>query len=285
MSVGSIYKIEFPNGKHYIGLTTTSLEKRKIQHKCNANIGETTCLYNALRKYDIVNTFELIEIDTADTLEKLYEKEIEYIKTYNSHYIDGNGYNMTYGGDGNHGYIFTEEIKEQMSNNRKKYCENNLEWGKEHGEKMKQYYVNNPEAREQMSKIKKQQYIDNPEAREQMSKIKKQHYIDNPEAREQMSEITRKQFENPELRIKHSEIKKIYYKEHPETIQKMLDTMGKNTPFDIFKKDGTFIKTFTYQFEAKQYLQKEYSITSTIKIAEVLNGNRKSSAGFVFKYK
>ena len=285
MSIGSIYKIKFPNGKHYIGLTTTSLEKRKIQHKCNANIGETTCLYNAIRKYNMIDTFELIEIDTADTLEELYEKEIEYIKSYNSYYKNDKGYNMTYGGDGAHGYIFTEEIKEQMSNIRKAYCKDNLEWGEKHGKKMKQYYVDNPEAREQMSEIKKQHYVDNPEAREQMSEIKKQHYVDNPEAREQMSKITRKNFENPELRIKHSEIKIKYYKEHPETILHMLDTMGKNKPFDIFKKDGTFIKTFTYQFEAKEYLQKEHNITSTIKIAEVLNEKRKSSAGFVFKYK
>jgi len=32
MSVGSIYKIQFPNGKHYIGLTRRSLEDRQKQH-------------------------------------------------------------------------------------------------------------------------------------------------------------------------------------------------------------------------------------------------------------
>ena len=50
-------------------------------------------------------------------------------------------------------------------------------------------------------------------------------------------------------------------------------------------KDGTFIKTFTYQFEARAYLQEEFNITSTIKIGEVLCGNRNTSAGFKFKYK
>ena len=33
--------------------------------------------------------------------------------------------------------------------------------------------------------------------------------------------------------------------------------------------DGTFIKTFSYQFEAREYLQKEYDITSFIKISDV----------------
>ena len=94
MSVGSIYKIEFPNGKHYIGLTSRSLEKRKE----NINVCEnddTRVLYKALRKYEMVDTFELVEIDTADTLEELCEKEIGYILSYNSYYMDGNGYNMT----------------------------------------------------------------------------------------------------------------------------------------------------------------------------------------------
>ena len=65
----------------------------------------------------------------------------------------------------------------------------------------------------------------------------------------------------------------------------MLDGKGQNKPFDVFTTDGIFIKTFTYQFEATEYLQKEYHITSSIKIGEVLLGRLKSSAGFLFKYK
>ena len=90
MYYGSIYKIVFPNGKHYIGLTTTSLEQRTKEHKKSAKNGDTKCLYNALRKYDMVDTLELIEIDTADTEEELCEKEIGYIVEYNSYYMNGN---------------------------------------------------------------------------------------------------------------------------------------------------------------------------------------------------
>ena len=78
---------------------------------------------------------------------------------------------------------------------------------------------------------------------------------------------------------------KQYYENNQDARQKLSDGKGKNNQFDVFKTDGTFIKTFTYQFEAREYLQKEHNITSTIKISEVLAGNRKSSAGFVFKYK
>ena len=65
-----------------------------------------------------------------------------------------------------------------------------------------------------------------------------------------------------------------YYANMSDIISSILDT-----------KDGTFIKTFTYRFEAKEYLQKEYQITSSPEIGSVLNGSKKSSLGFVFKYK
>lgn len=368
MTCGSIYKIQFPNGKHYIGLTTTSLKQRERQHKTNAKSGDTRYLYNALRKYDMVDTFELIEIDTADTLEELCEKEIEYIKEYNSYYMNGKGYNMTYGGEGTNGYVFTEELKKQQSERRKKYYEENPDAGKEHSEKLKQYYKDNPEdrdkqsermkiilnnpeiigkmsesqqkrwdieARREMSEIKKSYYDEHPEARKQhsekmkknfenpeaiqknkeaqkkyveehpesrerMSEISKQYwssqeareqqserrkkYFENPESREKNSESQKKRFENLEARQKMSEIKKKHYEDNPDARRKA-STRGQHKPFDVFTIDGTYVKTFTYQFEAKEYLQKEYNITSTFKISEVLAGNRNSSAGFVFKYK
>ena len=125
MTFGSIYKIQFPNGKHYIGLTTTSLEKRHYEHKFFAKNGDAKyLLYKALNKYDMIDNFELIEIDTGNTLEELYKKEIDYIIQYNSYYINGNGYNMTYGGDGTHGYVYTEENKQKMSESQIKRFEN-----------------------------------------------------------------------------------------------------------------------------------------------------------------
>ena len=71
MSGGSIYKIPFHNGKNYIGLTTTSLEQRTKEHKKDAKNGDTRYLYNALRKYYMVDALELVEIDTADTRDEL----------------------------------------------------------------------------------------------------------------------------------------------------------------------------------------------------------------------
>jgi hypothetical protein len=336
MSFGYIYKIIFPNGKHYIGQTTTSLKQREKEHRKCANQGDTKCLYAALRKYDMVDTFELIEIDTADTLEELCEKEIKYILEYNSYYQNKNGYNMTFGGEGTNGYIFTEEDKQRASEKTKKYFEI-PENRQKQSDSLKKYFEDNPEAREQLSKTKKKYVEDNPDVRKQMSEIQKKrfenlherekqsektkkYFEDNPEARENASKITTNYFENPENKKKHSERRKKYfednpdagkehskrlkkyyenpeaiqknrdrmmkhYKDNPEAKQKILDKKGKNKPFDMFTIDGTFIKTFNYQFEAKEYLKQEYHITSIIKISEVLSGKRNHSAGFVFKYK
>jgi hypothetical protein len=283
MTCGYIYKIVFPNGKHYIGLTTTSLEQRTKEHKYRAKGGDTKCLYNALRKYEMVDTFELIEIDTADTLEELCEKEIGYIIEYNSYGGDGSGYNMTRGGEGTVGYIHTEENNQKNSERVKKYYEDNPEAGKEQGERMKKYYEDNPEAREKCSEIKKKYFEEHPEAIEEVREKSKKHWS-NPEARKDKSEKQKKYYdEHPEARQQMKEKTKKYYDEHPEARRK--SSGGEHKPFDVFTIDGTFIKTFTYQFEAKEYLQKEYNIRSTLRIDRVLNGNRQNCAGFVFKYK
>ena len=90
--------------------------------------------------------------------------------------------------------------------------------------------------------------------------------------------------DNPDAIQKKSERIKKYYEDNPYAKRKLSDRKGKNKPFDVFSMDGTFIHTFTYQFEAKEFLQKEHHITSA-NIGAVLSGKTRSSAGFIFKYK
>jgi len=299
MPFGYIYKIEFLNGKVYIGQTSRTLKQRQTEHNTKAKNGNTRALYGALRKYNMVGTFELIEIDTADTKGELCEKEIGYILMYRS--IEREyGYNRTIGGEGVKGYVYTEEEREKQSQAtkkqfakpgaREKHSEaqkkrfEDFEERKKCGEATKKYYEETPGAREKQSKIKKK-YYENPEAREKQSKATKKYFEETPGAREKQSELIKKYYEEtPGAREKQSQATKKRY-EKSGAKQNLLDARGKNKPFDVFTNDGTFVKSFTYQMDAREYLQKEYGITSTIKSGEVLKGRRKSSAGFVFKYK
>lgn len=94
-----IYKItNLLNGKVYIGLTTTSLQKRWVAHLAMSGKNERH-LYRAMSKYGKDN-FIIEPIDKAKTIEELGEKERYYITLYDSTNQD-KGYNMTGGGEHN----------------------------------------------------------------------------------------------------------------------------------------------------------------------------------------
>lgn len=96
------------NGKIYIGQTCKSLDERFSNHLTN----KKSLIGKALNKYGI-ESFEISVIDSALTREELYEKEKFWIKELNS--LTPNGYNLTKGGDGVIGYIFSEEVKKKIS--------------------------------------------------------------------------------------------------------------------------------------------------------------------------
>ena len=89
-----IYKIQFPNGKVYIGQTYNT-HKRWLEHLYEASSGNQLKVYKAMRKYNIVlDNFSIIE-DNILTQEEANTKEIYYIEQYNA---IKNGYNIGTGG-------------------------------------------------------------------------------------------------------------------------------------------------------------------------------------------
>ena len=100
-----------PKDKFYIGITIQKLQKR-FEHHCKWGVRHIT---NAIKKYG-KNNFEAREIDTANSIQELKNKEIDYIKKLKPYY------NHTLGGDGIFGYKHTEESKRKIglaSKNRK----------------------------------------------------------------------------------------------------------------------------------------------------------------------
>ena len=105
-----IYKVHNKlNGKIYIGQTKTNINQRVYEH---LKIGGSPLFHKALKKYG-VKSFELSIIDISDSIQELKEKEKYWIKFYNCK--APNGYNLTDGGDGIVGYIYSKEVLKKMS--------------------------------------------------------------------------------------------------------------------------------------------------------------------------
>ncbi len=112
------------NGMVYIGQTTGTLGKRKLQHKNTAKRGDGYHLHRAIRKYGFDNFYWMI-LNQCDDINTLNLLEQYYIACYNSM---EEGYNMSIGGGSGIGYKHTESAKKQMS--IKQLGKKNHNWGK-----------------------------------------------------------------------------------------------------------------------------------------------------------
>lgn len=91
--MGTLYKLDFPDGKAYIGITTKSVEHRFKAHACNARTGRRARLYAAWRKHGAPRLTVLAILEDRE----LASTEIRAIAAYGT--LAPNGYNMTPGGD------------------------------------------------------------------------------------------------------------------------------------------------------------------------------------------
>jgi group I intron endonuclease len=115
-SFGIIYKATFPNGKCYVGQTVGTLKRRTAEHLRHAK--DDLIFHKAIIKYG-AESVVWEEIDYADNIESLNEKEIFYIDFYNSFAGNKKGYNGTRGGDGKLACVHSETSKKKMSDAHK----------------------------------------------------------------------------------------------------------------------------------------------------------------------
>lgn len=111
--MGVVYKLTFPNGKAYIGITVRPMETRWLQHvRCSKNKKYQQPVHRAINKYKPENVkISLLHSGVEGTL--LQSLEIEEIKA-----AKDSGqilYNMTVGGEGVIGYVHTNEDKAKIS--------------------------------------------------------------------------------------------------------------------------------------------------------------------------
>lgn len=124
-----VYKItNKTNSKIYIGQTSRDLKTRLSEHSRRTR----TIMGKAIKKYGIDN-FEVEQIDDAETMEELNNKEIYWIEHYNC--LTPNGYNQCIGGDNTKGFNHRESSKLKMSKSHialNKVGANNPFYGKTH---------------------------------------------------------------------------------------------------------------------------------------------------------
>lgn len=121
------------NGKIYIGQTARTLQERMAEHLRH----HTTAFDKALQKYG-ADGFVVEQIDTAETLDELNQKEAYWIRFYGC--VLPNGYNMCDGGGNTQGYHHSEESKRKMSKSKATIYigADNPFHGKKHTEESKQ---------------------------------------------------------------------------------------------------------------------------------------------------
>lgn len=111
-------------GKLYFGQTIRLVKERWERHIQESRSGSNYKFHRAIRKYGEEN-FLVEEVMTvsAPTKESLKAKldyiEIRLIRKFDTF---RNGYNMTLGGEGQFGRIFSEESRRKMSESAKKRC-------------------------------------------------------------------------------------------------------------------------------------------------------------------
>lgn len=126
---GYIYCVTcLPTGKLYFGQTIRLIEERWNRHVNESFSGSRYKFHRAIRKYGEEN-FIIEEVLTvsAPTEERLKAK-LDYIERRLIKRFDTfrNGYNMTLGGEGQLGKVFSEESKRKMSEAAKKRCDENF---------------------------------------------------------------------------------------------------------------------------------------------------------------
>jgi group I intron endonuclease len=93
--MGQLYRLDFPNGKAYTGITTRTMKARFAQHQYVASRAKTNCaaVYSAWRKYGAPELTVLAIVEDED----LFETEKRAVAVFGT--LAPGGYNLTEGGE------------------------------------------------------------------------------------------------------------------------------------------------------------------------------------------
>ena len=261
-----VYMHTCPNGKKYIGITSQSPERRWQKGKGYA-YGSNPYFYNAIEKYGWDNIEHTILFRNL-TKEEAEQKEIELIKEHKTSQREY-GYNIDLGGSscGKH----SEEYKIRMSNIQKEIWSKSPERRKILSEMRTGIHLSE-ETKEKIrqANLGKKYSDDVIKKRTQKTKGRK-----NPKTSERMKRLWQSGTFKGTTGMTTSEKQKNIAREN---VKKATEATKK--PVLMFDKNGNFMAEFESATKAAEAIGKPYA-----KISEVCYGKRKSSYGYVFKFK
>lgn len=161
-----------------------------------AKSGPTTALRRAIKKYGAYQ-FSIELLATTNTKEDLKELEKIFIMILRTHTTQ-RGYNMTWGGDGISGFLFTPELKRKVRDGIKKSFQN--------PEILRRHMVTfeaNKATAEEVSVAMKSHWAKSSWKEKQRKAI--QIGLNKPESRQRLSEARKKVWSNPKTRLQASE--------------------------------------------------------------------------------
>ncbi len=230
------------NGKQYVGQSRNYLD-RWTSH-CSYKDDYSCLLHNAIRKYGKDNfTIELLEDNIP--IEEIDQREKYYIDYYNTF---TNGYNMTTGGQGVHGYRHTNNTKQKISNNSEKM------WTE----------IKRDESRYNEIMIKRSKSLKG-------KKFSESH-------RKAISEAAKKR-----LGSKNS----FYGKRHSQETKDLIGKKNSKSIVMVDPNSNEIIREFTSIKKAVKYLLeigKTTSIQADHKIVNVCKGRKEYAYGFRWRY-
>jgi group I intron endonuclease len=263
---GYIYKITNKiSGKCYIGETgQTSVKKRWDDHLSKIRKGSgCPALRDAITKYG-VEYFSCDVLCTCETLEERMEKEIQYIKEYDS--MAPKGYNILPGGHYSAGFLgktHSEETKAKLSKSSKEYhAKPEVKKSSSERAKINNKKYNFRELVKNSDKFKKAL----EEGRVGCGKGTKM----KEEVKEKIRNSVKKYFDTLDNKEKHH----VNVIEHRKVMGKAVGT--KVGQYNI---EGNFIKFYESIAEAARCV----GLKSKTSIENVIRGKGKTAAGFIWK--
>ena len=100
----------------YVG-KTNDVERRFKEHQYRATINYMTPLHCAIRKYGIAH-FDILIIDSFSTDSDAFNAERFWIDSLGTRF---HGYNLTDGGEGTSGHVWSSESRTKLSSNKKQF--------------------------------------------------------------------------------------------------------------------------------------------------------------------